>query len=358
MSHALALAERGLFSTEPNPRVGCVFVKDGEIIAEGWHEQAGGSHAEVMAIDNATTSLDGADCFVTLEPCSHHGRTPPCAEALLNTGIKRLVVAVKDPNPEVAGKGIQLLKEAGIKVETGLLEERAQQLNAGFFKRMTEGTPYVRLKMGMSMDAKTAMASGESQWITCPEARQAVQQLRAMSGAIITGRFTVLSDNPSLNVRVDELPEEYKSALVKQPLRVVMDSKRSLSGQERIFQLDEHVLWVVGEHASLENTAVSMLQAPVKQERRIELPFVLKHLADRGINEVLVEAGSKLAGAFVAEDLVDEVHLFMAPKILGHEASGLLHIPGMQRLSQAQQFTFVAANPIGSDVQLIFKRAH
>ena len=358
MHHALTLAERGLFSTDPNPRVGCVFVKDQQIIAEGWHEQAGELHAEAMAIKNARQDLAGSDCYVTLEPCSHHGRTPPCAQALIEVGIKRLIVAMEDPNPQVAGTGLHAIESAGIQVEHGLFQEQAKQLNQGFIKRMTDGLPYVRLKMGMSMDAKTAMASGESQWITCPEARQQVQKLRAMSGAVITGRFTVLSDNPSMNVRIDELPEEYQTARINQPLRVVMDSKRSLSGQERIFQLDDNALWVVSDTASTEQAPVSMLKAPVKIGHRIELPFVLKHLAEQGINEVLVEAGSKLAGAFVAEDLVDEIHLFMAPKILGHEASGLLHMPGMERLAEAKQFTFSSANPIGSDVQLVFKRAN
>ncbi len=353
MQRALELAENGSFSTDPNPCVGCVFVKDGKIISEGWTQPAGDLHAEATAIRNAMESLESADCYVTLEPCTHFGKTPPCVDALIQTGIRRIVIAIEDPNPQVAGKGIRLLREAGIQVETGLGTEQAALINRGFIKRMTTGYPFVTMKMGMSMDAKTAMASGESQWISGTESRRIVQRLRAQSSAVITGRQTVASDDPSMNVRSDELPESDQDKLLHQPLRVILDSKRSLSGNERIFTLDDNYLWV--NAIASDATSDNQLVAPSSSDR-IDLDTVLKDLARRGCNEVLIEAGAELSGAFVAADLVDEVQLFMAPVLLGHEARDLIQLPGMQALSDKKQFKFVSAQAIGTDVQLIFHR--
>ena len=354
MQRALELARLGEFSTDPNPRVGCVFVKDDRIVAEGWTQPAGDLHAEAIAIRDAETSLTGADCYVTLEPCSHYGRTPPCANALIESGIGRVVIAIQDPNPDVSGKGISALRQAGISVETGLYADEALYINRGFINRMTTGLPYVTMKMGMSMDAKTAMASGESQWITCPDSRRIVQHLRAQSGAVITGRQTVVSDNPSMNVRTDELPDADQDKLLHQPIRVILDSKRSLSGNEGIFTLDNNYLWVStvnnGDDSEVE------LTVPGQANGKIDLLFVLKHLAERGCNEVLIEAGAELSGAFVAANLIDEVQLFMAPVMLGHEARDLINLPGMQHLSDKKQFEFISARQIGADVQLIFQR--
>lgn len=354
MQRALELARLGEFSTDPNPRVGCVFVKDGRVISEGWTQPAGDLHAEAIAIRNANESLAGTDCYVTLEPCSHFGKTPPCADALIQSGVARVVIAIGDPNPAVAGKGIAALRDSGISVETGLCAEEAYQINRGFLKRISTGLPFVTMKMGMSMDAKTAMASGESQWITSPESRKMVQHLRARSAAVITGRQTVVSDNPSMNVRPDELPDADKHKVLHQPVRVILDSKRSLSGDERIFTLDKNYLWV--SSVNKDKTTEQCLHAPTQANGKIELTPVLKHLAELGCNEVLIEAGAELSGAFVDADLVDEIQLFMAPVMLGHDARDLIRLPGMQQLSDKKQFEFTSARQIGADVQLVFQR--
>ena len=353
MHRALSLAERARFSTDPNPAVGCVMVKGDQIVTEGWTQPAGDLHAEAYAIANCSESLEGCDVFVTLEPCSHTGKTPPCADALINAGVSRVVIANTDPNPLVAGQGIAALQQAGITVESGLCAEEAAEINRGFFHRIKSGRPYVVLKMGMSMDAKTAMASGESQWITSPESRSEVQRLRAQSAAVITGRQTVLDDNPSMNVRAESLPEDVRDYLVKQPLRVVIDSKRSLTGEERIFTLDEHSLWVSGVKATETSTRSFLTEL---EEGRIVLDAVLEHLAELGCNQVLVESGAHLAGAFVAQDLVDEIHLFMAPSFLGHEARDLIQLPGMTMLSDKKNYRFISAEPVGSDVKLVFRK--
>ena len=354
MQRALSLAGRARFSTDPNPAVGCVIVKQGEVVTEGWTQPAGDLHAEAYAIANCSESLEGCDVFVTLEPCSHTGKTPPCADALINAGVSRVVIANTDPNPLVAGQGIAALQQAGITVHSGLCAEEAAEINRGFFHRIKSGRPYVVLKMGMSMDAKTAMASGESQWITSLESRSEVQRLRAQSAAVITGRQTVLDDNPSMNVRSESLPEDVRDYRVKQPLRVVLDSKRSLTGEERIFTLDEHSLWVSGVKAT-EASARSFL-TELDYDGRIVLDAVLDHLAELGCNQVLIESGAHLAGAFVTQDLVDEIHLFMAPILLGHEARDLIQLPGMTMLSDKKNYRFISAEPVGSDVKLVFRK--
>ena len=356
MQRALHLAEQGIFSTDPNPSVGCVFVKNNEIIAEGWTQPAGDLHAEASAIKNATSVLVGTDCYVTLEPCSHHGKTPPCANALIACGIKRLVVALEDPNPQVAGRGIELIKQAGITVEIGLFAEAAEILIRGFSKRMQTGLPFVTLKMGMSMDAKTAMASGESQWITAPESRHQVQRLRAKSSAVITGKQTVISDNPAMIVRVTELPVTVQSKLLRQPIRVVLDSNRSLTGTERIFNLDEHYLWVSLNHPDAANDKYITLAS--NSTGKIDLQELLSKLGAMEMNEVLVEAGAEVSGAVISANWVDEIQLFMAPVILGHEARDLIQLPGMTQLSDKKKFEFVSANASGPDVQLVFRRGN
>ena len=357
MQRALSLAERARFSTDPNPAVGCVIVKQGRIVTEGWTQPAGELHAEAYAIANSTESLVGCDVFVTLEPCSHTGKTPPCADALIKAGVSRVVIANIDPNPLVAGQGIAMLQQAGITIETGLCAEEAAEINRGFFHRLKSGRPYVVLKMGMSMDAKTAMASGESRWITSSESRSEVQRLRAQSAAVITGRQTVLDDNPSLNVRSESLPEEVRDYRVKQPLRVVLDSKRSLTGEERIFTLDEHSLWVSGNVSTVSTDATTgRFLTELDDDGRIVLDAVLDYLAELGCNQVLVEAGAHLAGAFIEQQLVDEIHLFMAPIFLGHEARDLIWLPGMTMLSDKKKYQFISAEPVGSDIKLVLRK--
>jgi len=356
MGRALSLAQRGLYSTDPNPRVGCVIVKNGEIVAEGWHEQAGSDHAEIMAIKSAKQSLEGACCYVTLEPCAHHGKTPPCADALVAAKVSRVVVAMEDPNPLVAGSGIKILNNAGIEVNIGLMASKAQQLNLGFIKRMTEGLPYVTCKMGMSMDARTAMASGESQWITCPESRQQVQLMRARCSAIITGSGTVIADNPSMNVRKEQFPETAVDSKVSQPWRVIVDSQRSVPADSKIFDLEGHVVWVNSVSSKQQDTDKLSNLVMAGENNMVALKPLLQWLAQQGCNEVLIEAGAKLTGAFIAADLVDELVLFMAPKLLGDEARGLVHLPGLDKLADAKRYQVSDASLCGDDVRLTYKR--
>ncbi|MEQ1546482.1 bifunctional diaminohydroxyphosphoribosylaminopyrimidine deaminase/5-amino-6-(5-phosphoribosylamino)uracil reductase RibD, partial [Methyloglobulus sp.] len=332
MARALYLARLGLYTTDPNPRVGCVLVKDGQIIGEGWHKQAGLPHAEVEALNNTTEDVAGATAYVTLEPCSHHGRTPPCCETLVKAGIKRVVAAMQDPNPKVAGNGFSYLKAAGLDVSCGILEEDARELNRGFILRMTEGRPFVRSKLAMSLDGRTAMASGESQWITSAESRADVHKLRAESSAILTGINTVLADEPSLTARIDKE--------VVQPIRVVLDSTLQMPLTAKMLTLPGRTLILTcNNHNSvrpepveghkeklqkLQNAGAEVYQLPQKQGR-LDLAEVLKFLAGQEINEVLVEAGAVLNGALLAENLVDEWVIYVASKILGDQGRGLFH---------------------------------
>jgi len=365
MARAMYLARKGLYTTDPNPRVGCVLVKEDRIIGEGWHQRAGQSHAEVEALNDAANAGEGsagATAYVTLEPCSHHGRTPPCCEALLKAGIKRVVAAMQDPNPKVAGQGLDYLKSAGIEVSTGVLEEDARLLNRGFIKRMTENRPFVRSKLAMSLDGRTAMASGESQWITSPEARADVHKLRAESSAILTGINTVLADDPSLTARIDKE--------VVQPIRVVLDSNfqmpltakmLTLPGRTLILTCNNHNSFrpepVEGHNEKLQklkNIGAEVYQLPEKKGR-IDLAEVLTFLAEKEINEVLVEAGAVLNGAVLAENLVDEWVVYMAPKILGDQGRGLFHLPGLEKLSDCKHTHFKQIRWVGTNVKFILK---
>ncbi|CAG7856001.1 partial diaminohydroxyphosphoribosylaminopyrimidine deaminase / 5-amino-6-(5-phosphoribosylamino)uracil reductase, partial [biofilm metagenome] len=326
MARALVLARKGLYTTDPNPRVGCVLVKDNRIIGEGWHQRAGLAHAEVEAINNATEDTFGATAYVTLEPCSHHGRTPPCCETLVKAGIKRVVAAMQDPNPKVSGQGLAYLKAAGIDVNCGVLEQDARALNLGFIKRMTEGKPFVRSKLAMSLDGRTAMASGESQWITSPEARADVHKLRAVSSAILTAINTVLADDPSLTARLEQD--------IVQPIRIVLDSSLQMPTNAKMLGLPGRTIILTCKSTSvrsepveeriqkLQKVGAEIFQLPEKQGR-LDLTEVMKFLDELEINEVLVEAGAVLNGALLTENLVDEWIIYMAPKILGDQGKGL-----------------------------------
>jgi len=345
MGRALLLAERGLFTTAPNPRVGCVIVKNDVILAEGWHERAGQPHAEA----NALAQLDeqqaqGADCYITLEPCSHTGRTPPCADALVRAGIKRAFIAMKDPNSLVAGQGIEKLKQAGIEVIVGVLEPQAEKLNQGFCQRMRMGRPYVRSKMAMSVDGRTAMASGESQWITGPDARQDVQKLRAQSGAILTGVGTVLADDPRLTVRPEDWYPEGQE--VRQPLRVVVDSDLKIPTDAKILN-SEAETWI----ASVKLSALYDLKVMVTKsdKGRVDLKQLMGQLAEREINDVMVEAGSALNGALLQAGLIDELIIYMAPKLMGDSARGLFHLPELQAMAQNIDLTITDIRAVGND---------
>jgi diaminohydroxyphosphoribosylaminopyrimidine deaminase / 5-amino-6-(5-phosphoribosylamino)uracil reductase len=380
MARALSLARQGLYTTAPNPRVGCVLVKDGRIIGEGWHLKAGLAHAEVEAINNATENPAGATAYVTLEPCSHHGRTPPCCETLVKAGIKRVVAALKDPNPKVAGQGLAYLKAAGIAVNCGVLEADASELNRGFIKRMTIGLPFVRSKLAMSLDGRTAMASGESQWITSAEARADVHKLRAESSAILTGINTVFADDPALTARIDQE--------VVQPIRVILDSNLRMPPSAKMLALPGRTLILATRQDQTEisnllippsvrngfpglnqnlrvspvpvderilkarNAGAEVYQLPANQGR-LDLVEVMKFLAAQEINDVLVEAGAVLNGALLAANLVDEWVVYIAPKILGHQGRGLFHLPGLDKLSDCKGMRFKDVRQVGMDIKIM-----
>lgn len=353
MARALRLAERGLHTTSPNPRVGCVMVKEGKNIGEGWHERAGESHAEVHALLAAGRTAKGATAYVTLEPCSHHGRTPPCVDALIAAGVKRVVVAMQDPNPLVAGRGIAKLKAAGIAVECGLMEAAASELNVGFVSRMTRGTPWVRSKIAASLDGRTALANGVSKWITGEAARQDVQQWRARSCAVLTGSGTVLADDPQLNVRTGDV--------VRQPLRVVLDTELRISANAKILQGGNVLIYTASTDAA-KQVALRERGADVAVMQQVEgglpLSAVLSDLAQRGINEVLVEAGKTLNGALLKAGLVDELVLYLAPQLLGDAARGLANLGELTQLEQRVELTWQDVRHIGSDIRITARVRH
>ncbi len=348
MARALQLAERGLWTTSPNPRVGCVLVRDGEIVGEGWHEKAGEPHAEVHALRAAGDKAKGATAYVTLEPCSHHGRTPPCAEALLAAGVSRVVAAMTDPNPLVSGQGLVLLQAAGIETASGLLENEARELNIGFVSRMTRGRPWLRLKAAASLDGKTALNNGVSQWITGPDARRDGHAWRARACAILTGIGTVRDDDPSLTVR--------DVATTRQPLRVVVDSRLEISPTARILQ-GEPVL-IVGAVENAEKMALlrstgHFVEILNNGADKVDLKALLDMLAQRGINEVHAEAGFKLNGSLLREGLVDELLLYLAPCLIGHDASGLFNLPELTTLDGKKALKIRDLRQLGEDIRLI-----
>jgi diaminohydroxyphosphoribosylaminopyrimidine deaminase/5-amino-6-(5-phosphoribosylamino)uracil reductase len=346
MATAIRLARHGLDSTSPNPRVGCVLVRNGELIAEGWHNRAGEPHAEALALAVAGENARGGTAYVTLEPCSHHGRTGPCADALVAAGISRVVVGTEDPNPRVRGQGIARLRAAGIEVEVGVLEREARALNPGFFARMTRGRPWLCCKLAMSLDGRTAMASGESKWITGESARQDVQRLRARSCAVMTGIGTVLTDDPRLDVRLGD------AASARQPLRVVLDSQLRTPPGARLTATPGHALVVhadahPGREQALVGAGCELLRLPDGQGR-VALPALLDALAARECNEVLLEAGAALCGAFAAAGLIDEYRIYMAPVLLGSRARPLLELP-FEHMAERLQLRITAVEAVGED---------
>lgn len=352
MARAINLAQQGLYTTNPNPRVGCVIVKNGAIIGEGYHRKAGEGHAEVNALAMAGDNAKGATAYVTLEPCSHFGRTPPCSDGLIEAGIRHVVCAMKDPNPQVSGRGFAKLMAAGVDVTLGILEEQARALNPGFIKRMESGMPFVRLKMASSLDGRTAMASGESQWITGAAARQDVQRLRARSSAIITGIETIKSDDASLTVRADELgldDELAKDIVTNQPLRVVLDSKGQIQKEAKILQQSGTTLVAVRHGVQLQGNIETL--ALNHDDNGLDLTALLKELALRQCNEVLVEAGATLAGEFVRQGLVDEMVLYMAPCFMGSDARPVLNWP-IDSMADKQNLTILDNRVVGQDIRL------
>ncbi len=356
MARAIQLAKKGQYTTHPNPRVGCVIVKDGKIIGEGYHQKTGQPHAEINALrDVKNGDTKGATAYVTLEPCSHTGKTPPCANALLEAQISRVIIAMQDPNPQVAGQGVQRLLDAGITVEVGILEEQTRTLNGGFIKRMEQGLPWVRIKLAMSLDGRTAMASGESQWITGAEARQDVQRLRAKADSILTGSGTILHDNPSLNVRISA-NELGISGEVQQPLKVILDSQLKTPLDARLLSLENTTLIFTQSHDEKLKDAFHAMGAEViqiekgkGQKQGLPLKQILQQLAKREINEIHVEAGATLCGALLQENLADEIIIYMAPTIMGSDARGLFNLPELDQMKDKIDLKIKDIRAVGGD---------
>jgi diaminohydroxyphosphoribosylaminopyrimidine deaminase / 5-amino-6-(5-phosphoribosylamino)uracil reductase len=347
MAYALELAARGLYTTTPNPRVGCVIVRDGQVVGEGWHEKAGAAHAETIALEHARRQAAGATVYVTLEPCAHHGRTPPCVDALLKAKPARVVAAVQDPNPLTAGQGLARLRAAGIVAHVGLMEAAARELNIGFFSRMTRGTPWVRMKIAASLDGRTALANGQSQWITGDDARRDGHGWRARACAVLTGVGTVKDDDPQLNVR--------EVQTTRQPLRVVVDSRMQTPLTAKILGPGTIIAAAgadVPRSVALRAKGAEVVVLP-NHEGKVELPALLQELARRGCNEVHVEAGHKLNGSLIDEGLVDELLIYMAPCILGDTAQGMFHLPPLDRLAGRRKLTITDVTRIGDDLRIL-----
>lgn len=366
MARAVELAAKGLYTTDPNPRVGCVLVREGRVIAEGWHMRAGQPHAEAAALAAAAqagVAVRGATAYVTLEPCSHFGRTPPCADALVTAGITRVVQALEDPNPEVAGRGAMRLREHGIQVDTGLMAAEAEALNPGYLKRRRFGLPWVRVKLAASLDGRTALASGESRWITSEAARADVQHGRARSSVVLTGVGTVLADDPALNVRI--------AGSSRQPLRVVLDSRLRTPAGARLIQGAGQpdagqvlVIGAAGEDAAGEDAAGAAQRRRALEQQGVEVQLlpasdarpdlreVLRLLAARDANEVWVEAGAELAGAFIREGLFDELVVYLAPTLLGPDARALARLPSLAGMAERIRLRYTGVRRVGDDLCL------
>jgi diaminohydroxyphosphoribosylaminopyrimidine deaminase/5-amino-6-(5-phosphoribosylamino)uracil reductase len=362
MALAIQLAKRGQYTTSPNPNVGCVLVnQQGEIIGQGWHQKAGTAHAEIHALQQAGSKAKGSTAYVTLEPCSHFGRTPPCALALIEAGVTKVVAAMVDPNPLVAGSGLAKLQEAGILTAHGLIQTQAEELNCGFIKRMQSGRPWVTVKLAASLDGKTALANGQSKWITGPLARQDVQRHRARSCAILSGSGTVLADNPSLNVRYAELGLP-KSVLaednLRQPLKVILDGRNQLKTDLICLQTSSPTILINSRaNAAPFLSSVSQWQAPY-DGNQLNLAAVFDYLGSQQINSVWVEAGAKLAGALLQSKLIDELILYQAPKLMGNSGQDLFAIEPLTNMQQAYSLTWTDIRQIGPDLKLTAKIAY
>ncbi len=355
MSRAIELAKRGRFTTTPNPNVGCVLVKNGEIVGEGFHQLAGQGHAEVNALAMAGEQAKGAIAYVTLEPCSHFGRTPPCAEGLKNAGVRKVIAAMVDPNPQVAGKGLAILADAGIEVASGLLEPQARLLNRGFLKRMERGLPFVTCKMAASLDGKTALQNGRSKWITSTKARQDVQLFRAQSCAILTGADTVIIDDAKLNVRPNELPQKRPTTLpLRQPIRVIVDSQNRLTPDLALFSIEGEIIILTTKLDKSKQWPhyVKHIVVPEK-EKKVDLLVALKLLAQQQINSIWLEAGATLAGAMTEQNLIDEFVVYLAPKLLGNDAKSLLNFATLTSMQDTINLAIKECACVGEDIRII-----
>ena len=350
MSRAIELAARGLYSTDPNPRVGCVIVNNGSVVGEGWHERAGESHAEVNALTQAGEQAEGATVYVSLEPCCHQGKTPPCTDALINAKVDRVVAAMQDPNPAVAGNGLQQLTNSGIFAEVGLLETAAHDLNPGFIQRMKTSRPYVRSKLAMSIDGRTAMDNGESKWITSDQAREDVHRLRARSSAIVTGAGTVLADDPAMTARL--------AGVTRQPLRIIIDTNLSTPVDAKILKQEgeTHILTCSDDDDSIEllsHAGAKVIQLPMAHNQ-VDLFAMMDYLNKLEVNEVLLETGATLSGAMLEAQLIDELIVYMAPIVMGNEARGLFRLPHLTTMADRVEFSLLESRAVGKDLRLSF----
>ncbi|MBK4765108.1 MAG: bifunctional diaminohydroxyphosphoribosylaminopyrimidine deaminase/5-amino-6-(5-phosphoribosylamino)uracil reductase RibD [Pantoea sp. Brub] len=359
MSRALKIAQRGYFTTTPNPNVGCVIVKNNIIIGEGWHKCKGMPHAEIYALRNAGSEAYGSTVYVTLEPCNYYGFTPPCCDALINAGVNRVVIAVEDPNPKVTGLGIAKLKKAGINISIGLMSNESENLNKGFFKRMRTGYPWLNLKLGMSLDGRIAIKNGQSKWITSSNSRRDVQSYRAKSSAILSSSNTILIDNPSLTVRWSEL--NYNNSLIldknllRQPIRIIIDTKNQITPQHRII-LQPGKIWLMRKIKDNRKWPdnVTQIIGPMKGDY-IDLSKMLLLLGKYQINDILVEAGSTLAGCLIKDNLLDELTIYLSPKILGHESLAVFKLFHLNNIANAPEYLFQDMQKIGDDIRLTLK---
>lgn len=364
MARAVRLAERGRYSTDPNPRVGCVLVKAGQVVGQGWHQRAGGPHAEVHALQQAGSAAAGATAYVTLEPCSHFGRTSPCADALVKAGVGKVIVAMADPNPQVAGQGIARLQQAGIDTATGLLEAEAEALNPGFLRRMRGGLPWIRLKIAASLDGRTGMQSGESKWITGPESRADVQRLRARSSAVISGIGTVLADDPALTVRTAELGDIGEATTPqRQPCRIVLDSRLRTPPEAAVLHAEGDAVILCRADSLSDAARVTALQATgasvvglqdAASDQGLSWPAVLRWLQDQAFNEVLIEAGAGVAGSALAAGSVDELWVYQAPTLLGSRGRPLAVLP-FDRMSEQIRLRVSDQRRVGEDLRTIYR---
>ncbi len=353
MASALQLARLGLETTHPNPRVGCVITREGQVVGKGWHKKAGDAHAEINALRDAGDNVAGGTAYVTLEPCSHVGRTPPCVDALIKAKVARVIFAIDDPNPDVNGSGLKRLQQAGIEVQSGLMAKEAEELNSGFLKRMRQGLPWVRIKLAQSLDGHIALSNGSSQWISGPESRADVQHWRARSAAILTGIGTVLADDPSLNVR--------KNEAARQPSRIIVDSHWRTPVNARLLNLPGQVLIAGLEDEpvpdELGKSAADCVSLP-SLTGRVDLKVLLHELAKRGINEIQVEAGATLCGSLIQQGLVDELLIYQAPIILGGGAVSPFMLPRLDNMDDRVHLDWVDTRYIGKDLRLRLKPVH
>lgn len=359
MALALQLAKKGQYTARPNPMVGCVIVRDEQIVGQGWHRNFGAAHAEVNALKQAGEGARGATCYVTLEPCTHVGKTGPCASALVKSGVSKVIAAMQDPNPQVCGKGFELLKNAGIKTELGLLEHQAQQLNRGFISRLETNRPWVSLKLAMSLDGRTALADGSSKWITETSARLDVQKLRARQDAIITGIGTLQADNPSMTVRADGQSDWFvRIQSFQQPTRILLDRNAKANLDAKFFNPDAKIWWVtqnneVAQKAILSRTSVQPDNSNIETVQKQSLQELIDFCALQGMNNVLVEAGHKLAGQFIQQKLVDEIIIYVAPKLMGNAGPGLFDLQ-VAEMTKCPELRLNSVDQFGDDLRLIY----